>query len=75
MRRKLGDWPRVVQLIEQGAGNDEELKRAYRHLGDYSAERGKWVKAVKYYQNAKLKSLSKNPFYMYYSIHDLIIHQ
>lgn len=52
MRRKLGDWPRVVQLIEQGAGNDEELKRAYRHLGDYSAERGKWLKAVKYYQNA-----------------------
>ena len=26
MRRKLGDWPKVVQLIEQGAGNDDELK-------------------------------------------------
>lgn len=23
MRRKLGDWPKVVQLIEQGAGDDE----------------------------------------------------
>lgn len=42
MRRKLGDWPKVVQLIEQGAGNDEDLKKAYKMLGDYSAERGKW---------------------------------
>jgi|TARA_B110000305_G_C19421509_1_gene631176 WD repeat-containing protein 35 len=53
MRRKLGDWPRVVQLIEQGAGNDEELKKAYKNLGDYSAERSKWNKAVKYYQTAQ----------------------
>lgn len=42
MRRKLGDWPRVVQLIEQGAGNDQELKKAYESLGDYYAERMKW---------------------------------
>lgn len=53
MRRKLGDWPRVVQLIEQGAGNDEDLKRAYKNLGDYSADRGKWNKAAKYYQTAQ----------------------
>ena len=53
MRRKLGDWPRVVQLIEQGAGNDEELKKAYKNLGDYTAERSKWNKAVKYYQKAQ----------------------
>jgi len=52
MRRKLGDWPKVVQLIEQGAGNDEELKQAYKNLGDYSAERMKWQKAVKFYQTA-----------------------
>jgi hypothetical protein len=52
MRRKLGDWPRVVQLIEMGAGNDEDLKKAYKNLGDYSAERGKWTKAAKYYQTA-----------------------
>lgn len=52
MRRRLGDWPKVVQLIEQGAGNDDELKKAFKNLGDYSAERGKWSKAVKYYFNA-----------------------
>jgi WD repeat-containing protein 35 len=49
---RLGDWARVVQLIEQGAGNDETLKRAYKNLGDYSAERQKWQKAAKYYSQA-----------------------
>jgi len=39
-------------LIEMGAGNDEDLKKAYRSLGDYSAERGKWNKAAKYYSTA-----------------------
>ena len=49
LRMRLGDWARVVQLIEQGAGTDESLKKAYRNLGDYSAERQKWQKAAKYY--------------------------
>lgn len=46
---RLGDWARVIQLIDSGAGNDESLKKAYHHLGDYSAERQKWAKAAKYY--------------------------
>lgn len=37
-------------MIEQGAGNDAMLKKAYKNLGDYSAERQKWNKAAKYYQ-------------------------
>lgn len=49
LRMRLGDWARVVQLIEQGAGNDAMLKKAYKNLGDYSAERQKWNKAAKYY--------------------------
>jgi len=53
MRQKLGDWAKVVQIIESGAGNDEALKRAYKNLGDYSAERGKWHKAIKYYTTAQ----------------------
>ena len=50
---RLGDWARVIQLIEGGAGNDESLKRAYRNLGDYSADRQKWSKAAKYYALAQ----------------------
>lgn len=52
LRMRLGDWPRVVQLMEQGAGNDEMLKKAYKNLGDYSAERQKWAKAAKYFNLA-----------------------
>ena len=52
LRMRLGDWAKVVQLIEQGAGNDEMLKKAYKNLGDYSAERQKWNKAAKYYNLA-----------------------
>lgn len=39
LRMRLGDWAKVISLIEQGAGNDEMLNRAYKNLGDYSAER------------------------------------
>lgn len=39
LRMRLGDWPKVVALIEQGAGNDAMLNKAYKNLGDYSAER------------------------------------
>lgn len=53
LRMRLGDWARVVQLIEQGAGTDQTLKKAYKNLGDYSAERQKWTKAVNYYSLAQ----------------------
>ena len=53
LRMRLGDWPRVVQLMEQGAGNDQALKKAYKNLGDYTAERQRWTKATKYYSLAQ----------------------
>jgi len=52
LRMRLGDWAKVLQLIESGAGNDQMLKRVYKNLGDYSAERQKWAKAAKYYKLA-----------------------
>lgn len=53
LRMRLGDWARVVQLLDQGAGNDEMLRKAYKNLGDYSAERQKWGKSSKYYALAQ----------------------
>lgn len=64
---RLGDWPKVVSLMEQGAGNDEMMKRAYKNLGDYTAERQKWAKAAKYYKLAHdIESLAD----AYYKIED-----
>lgn len=36
---RLGDWDKVIQLIGHGSGSDAMLNRAYKNLGDYSAER------------------------------------
>jgi len=43
LRVRLGDWNRVVDLIEQtGAGDDRLLKEAQNRIGDYYADRQKW---------------------------------
>ena len=60
---RLGDWSKVIGLIEQGAGNDEMLNRAYRNLGDYSAERQKWAKAAKYYKLCNEYECLANAYY------------
>ena len=39
--------------MEQGAGSDEALKKAYKNLGDFCAERQRWAKAVKFYSQAQ----------------------
>jgi WD repeat-containing protein 35 len=54
LRMRLGDWLRVVQLVQTGgAGDDELLQLAWNRIGDYYAERQKWSKAVQYYSQAK----------------------
>jgi len=55
LRIMLGDWFRVVQLVQTGGGggDDELLKRAWKEIGDYYASRQKWNKAVQYHASAK----------------------
>lgn len=52
LRMKLGDWSKVVNLIEQGVGDDEMLKSSYKKMGDYCIDRQKWKKAAYYYEQA-----------------------
>jgi WD repeat-containing protein 35 len=52
LRMRLGDWFRVVHLVQSGGGNDELLAVAYNKIGDYYADRQKWSKAVKSYKEA-----------------------
>jgi WD repeat-containing protein 35 len=44
LRKKLGDWFRVVQLLKTGAGggDDVQLEEAWNAIGDYYADRQKW---------------------------------
>ncbi len=64
---RLGDWAKVIPLLAQGAGNDVMLTRAYKNLGDYSAERQKWSKACKYY---KMANDFENLAHAYYKLED-----
>eukprot|EP00741_Cyanophora_paradoxa_P024440 tig00022075_g23597.t1 len=53
LRMRLGDWFRVVQLVQSGGGDDSLLLTAWNKIGDYYADRQKWSKAVSYYSQAK----------------------
>lgn len=53
LRMRLGDWFRVVQLLQSGGGDDQLLQLAWNKIGDYYADRQKWSKAVQYYGQAK----------------------
>ena len=53
MRMHLGDWFKIEKLIQAGAGDDRTLILAWNNIGNYFADRQKWVKAVAYYAQAK----------------------
>ena len=43
LRKKLGDWFRVVQLLQTGSfGDDQQMEEACCAIGDYYADRQKW---------------------------------
>lgn len=53
LRIRTGDWFRVVQLVQSGAGDDKLLTKAWNKIGEYYADRQKWKKAAQYYSQAK----------------------
>lgn len=60
MRMKLGDWFRVVQLLQSGSGDadDKKLMQAWDAIGDYFTDRQKYSNAVTYYtQSNNLEQL------------------
>ena len=53
LRASIGDWFKVVQLVQQGGGDDSMLQTAWNRIGDYFFERKKASKAAQYYSQAK----------------------
>lgn len=53
LRERMGDWSRVVQLVQNGGGDDHMLAQAWGKIGDYYADKFKWAKAAQYYSQAK----------------------
>ncbi len=46
LKQRMGDWFRVVQLIQSGGGDDEVLRQARNRIGDFYRTRQKWDKAA-----------------------------
>jgi WD repeat-containing protein 35 len=55
LRANLGDWEKVVSLVQQGAGggDDETLANSWKRLGDKYFERQMVAKAAQHYAHAK----------------------
>ena len=67
LRRKLGDWFRVVQLLKSGSGaggDDTQLEEAWNAIGDYYADRQKWQSAVTYYHQGRNQERIAECYYM-----------
>ncbi|XP_010877761.2 WD repeat-containing protein 35 isoform X1 [Esox lucius] len=66
LRIKLGDWFRVLQLLKTGSGDcdDALLEQAHNAIGDYFADRQKWVNAVQYYLQGRNQERLAECYYM-----------
>ncbi|XP_033861234.1 WD repeat-containing protein 35 isoform X1 [Acipenser ruthenus] len=66
LRIKLGDWFRVLQLLKTGSGDADDtlLEQAYNAIGDYFADRQKWVNAVQYYLQGRNQERLAECYYM-----------
>ncbi|XP_063617701.1 WD repeat-containing protein 35 [Cydia splendana] len=50
LRKRLGHWFRVVELLKQSASTtDAQVKQAYSNIGDYYIDRQNWAGALEYY--------------------------
>merc|ERR1711871_379268 len=63
MRKRIGDYPKVVQLLQSGGGNDEMVRDAWDKIGDHYAEKFRWKKAAQYYSQSKNMEALANCYY------------
>jgi WD repeat-containing protein 35 len=71
LRMQLGDWFRVVQLVQSGGGDDTMLTTAWSKIGDYYADRQRWAKASQYYGQSKELKQMVNAFYFLEDFHGI----
>uniref|UniRef100_A0A2K5RB88 WD repeat-containing protein 35 n=2 Tax=Cebus imitator TaxID=2715852 RepID=A0A2K5RB88_CEBIM len=66
LRLKLGDWFRVFHLLKTGSGDadDSLLEQANNAIGDYFADRQKWLNAVQYYVQGRNQERLAECYYM-----------
>ena len=72
LRKHLGDWFRVEKLVQSvpNAGDDDTLHAAWRHIGDYFADRRKWDKAAGYFRRTRDGARVPRLAECYYALED-----
>lgn len=73
MRIKLGDWFRVIKLLNAGGSgaDDRTVNQAWNKIGDYYADRLKWETAATYYKRGGTKGRLAECYYMTEKYDDL----
>jgi WD repeat-containing protein 35 len=49
LRKRMGDYTRVVQLLQTGGGSDTLVRESWDRIGEHYADRFKWKKAAQYF--------------------------
>jgi WD repeat-containing protein 35 len=53
MRKRICDYPRVVQLLQTGGGNDVLMREAWDKIAEQYADRFKFKKALQYFKQSR----------------------
>jgi WD repeat-containing protein 35 len=65
LRKKLGDWFRVLELLQTGSfADDQQLEEAYNAIGDFYADRQKWQLAVQHYVKGRNQERLAKCYYL-----------
>lgn len=54
---RAGDWFRVERLLSEAGASDADGRDCAERIGRYYSERQKWGKAVKYYAQARMRTV------------------
>ena len=74
LRKKLGDWFKVIHLLKNGGGGDDvQLEEAWNAVGDYYADRQKWQQ-VRESCGFVLLIVSRGIFHKHYHCHCWIVY-
>ena len=53
MRKKVGDYGRVVDLLRTGGGSDQQVREAWDRIGEQYADKFHWKKAAQYFAQSR----------------------
>ena len=72
LRKNVGDWFSVEKLVQNvpNAGDDDTLHAAWRHIGDYFADRRRWDQAAAFYLKTRDPSRIEKLAECFYALED-----